>query len=96
MAFMMTGNRNPGQINTTLDRTEQILADLTVRLDRLEINVEANTTAILALTHRLDTFVDQTNDSIARTNAAVDRLAGVFASYMEQATVERSYQRTVN
>lgn len=93
---MMTGNRNPDQINTALDRTEQILADLTVRLDRLEINVEANTTAILALTHRLDTFVDQTNDSIARTNAAVDRLAGVFASYMEQATVERSYQRTVN
>lgn len=99
----MTTNRNPDQVNTALDRTEQILADLTIRLDRLEVNVdrleskvEANTEAIGTLTTRLDTFIDRTEDALSRTNAAVDRLAGVFARYMDQATVERDYQRTVN
>ena len=86
MALAMTTNRNSEPVNTTLDRTEHILADLTIRLDRLEINVESNPTVIAALTHRLDTFIDQ-------TNTTVDRLAEVFASYMDQATVERNDQR---
>jgi hypothetical protein len=30
-------DRTPEQINSTLDRTEQILSDLTVRLDRLTV-----------------------------------------------------------
>ncbi len=100
---IMTSNRTPEQMNTALDRTESILADLTIRLDRLEVSlerleakVESNTEAIGVLTVRLDQFADETHDSIARTNAAVDRLTGVFTRYMEQTLVERDYQRTVN
>jgi ABC-type transporter Mla subunit MlaD len=95
----MTGNRTPDQVNTALDRTEQILADLTVRLDRLEVSVESLATSVERNSEQIQALSNQqelTNDAITRTNAAVDRLAGVFASYMDQATVERNYQRTVN
>jgi chromosome segregation ATPase len=103
---MTQSNRTPEQMNSQLDRTEAILVDLTVRLDRLEGAVEANTSAISALTNRVDQLTDRVDrigasvetltDSITLTNASVDRLAGVFARYMDQATIERDYQRTVN
>jgi ABC-type transporter Mla subunit MlaD len=96
---MTQSNRTPEQINSQLDRTEAILADLTVRLDRLEGAVEANTIAIAALTDRVDRVsvtVENLADGLAVTNASVDRLASVFARYMDQATIERDYQRTVN
>jgi chromosome segregation ATPase len=103
---MTQSNRTPEQMNSQLDRTEAILADLTIRLDRLEGAVaglegavEANTIAIAALTDRVDRVsvtVENLADGLAVTNASVDRLAGVFARYMDQATIERDYQRTVN
>jgi chromosome segregation ATPase len=96
---MTQSNRTPEQINSQLDRTEAILADLTIRLDRLEGSVEANTHAIAALTDRMDRVnvsIETLTDSVTRTDAAVDRLAGVFARYLDQATIERDYQRTVN
>jgi chromosome segregation ATPase len=103
---MTQSNRTPDQINSQLDRTEAILADLTIRLDRLEGAVEGNTRAIAALTDRFDQLTDRVDrigvsvenltDSVTRTDAAVDRLAGVFARYLDQATIERDYQRTVN
>jgi methyl-accepting chemotaxis protein len=99
MALIMTFNRNPDQINTALDRTEHILADLTVRLDRLEVSVERLEASVERNSEQIQALSNQqelTNDAITRTNAAVDRLAGVFARYMDQATIERDYQRTVN
>lgn len=95
----MTTNRNPDQVNTALDRAENILSDLTVRLDRLEVSlerleasVERNSEQIQALSNQQE----RTNDSLTSTNAALDRLAGVFARYMDQSIVERNYHFTVH
>jgi hypothetical protein len=96
---MTQSHRTPDPINSQLDRTEAILADLTIRLDRLEGAVEGNTSAIAALTDLMDRMslsVETLTDHVTRTDAAVDRLAGVFARYLDQATIERDYQRTVN
>lgn len=89
-------DRTPEQINNSLDRTEQILSDLTIRLDRLETVVEGLLPRVQDLfdaSDRTNAAIDRVEDQLARTNESVDRLSGVFQRYMEQSIVEGSYQR---
>lgn len=89
-------DRTPEQINSSLDRTEQILSDLTLRLDRLEVNVESNTGHIRDLSASLDrtnATIDRLADQLTSTNAAIDRLSGVILRYIDQSSIESNYQR---
>ncbi len=90
-------DRTPEQINNSLDRTEQILSDLTIRLDRLEVNVEALIPRIQDLfdaSDRTNAAIERVAEQQVRTDASIDRLSTVFQRYMEQSIVEGGYQRT--
>jgi ABC-type transporter Mla subunit MlaD len=89
-------DRTPEQVNSSLDRTEQILSDLTIRLDRLESLTEALLPRVQDLfdaSDRTNAAIDRIADQMTRTNESVDRLSGVFQRYMEQSIVEARYQR---
>lgn len=67
-------DRTPAQINNSLDRTEQILSDLTVRLDRLtvlseQIGERTKTLIRLPTTHRVVKMMPDGSRN-SRSNAA--------------------------
>ncbi len=89
-------DRTPEQVNNSLDRTEQILSDLTIRLDRLEVNVEALIPRVQDLfdaSDRTNAALERVAEQQVRTDASIDRLSTVFQRYMEQSIVEGGYQR---
>ena len=69
---------------------------MTIRLDRLEVNVESNTGHIRDLSESLDrtnATIDRLADQLTSTNAAIDRLSGIVIRYIDQSSIEANYQR---
>ena len=88
--------RNIDQINNTLDRAGDVLADnalqlaeMRQRLVQLERHTEANTEAI----DRLIQHSENNDDQITRISEAIDRTNGILERYITQASIEKTYAR---
>ena len=89
-------DRTPEQVNNALDRTEQIISDLTIRLDRLEAttgSLAARVQDLFDASDRTNAAIQRGEDQLASTNAAIDRLSGVVERYINQFSIEGDYQR---
>jgi ABC-type transporter Mla subunit MlaD len=89
-------DRTPEQVNNALDRTEQIISDLTVRLDRLEVATATLVPRVQDLfdaSDRTNTAIERVAEQQIRTDEAIDRLSGVLERFITQSSIEGNYQR---
>jgi ABC-type transporter Mla subunit MlaD len=88
-------DRTPEQINNALDRTEQIISDLTIRLDRLEVATATLVPRVQDLfdaSDRTNAAIERVADQQVRTDEALSRLSGILERFITQSAVEKTYQ----
>ena len=84
--------RNIDQINNTLDRAGDILADNALQLAEMRqrlVQLERHTEAI----DRLIQHSENNDDQITRISEAIDRTNGILERYITQASIEKTYAR---
>jgi chromosome segregation ATPase len=74
-------DRTPEQANSALDRTETILADLTIRLDRLEITVETFARTVTEIVESSNRRLLSLETSREEHEETVDRLDAIVAGH---------------